>query len=205
VLDEAAYRFDDLLAQRALVRQHPWALLVSGQDDGPPRVSPLSVVLDQAESDLTVLSHLAKSDAVAHDLGARPVCLVVQGPSGYISPDWYGPGPYVPTCDYVTIHLSGVPELLDEATTFEVIRRTADQFEAIRPRPWDIAPVAEMARRITRFTTGFRLRPSAVQAKAKLSQDKPPEVVARVVRRLRDPGEPYANEALASAVEAFNA
>ncbi|MDR2453080.1 MAG: FMN-binding negative transcriptional regulator [Bifidobacteriaceae bacterium] len=204
MLDEAAYSFDDLPAQRALVRQYPWALLVSGQGAQAPRVSPVSVLVDEAAPDLTLLSHLAKPDAAAHALGERPVTLVVQGPFGYISPAWYGPGPYVPTCDYMTIHVSGRPELLDEAATFEVIRRTAEQFEAARPQPWDIAPVAPLARRITRLTTGFRLRPAKVQAKAKLSQDKPPEVVARVIERLRDPAEPYANEVLARAIAAWN-
>lgn len=56
---------------------------------------------------------------------------------------------------------------------------------------------AEYAERISSGTLGFRLTPTRVVAKTKLSQDKPIRTVRRIVDALDRPG-PYANPALAA-------
>ena len=49
-------------------------------------------------------------------------------------------------------------------------------------------------------TVGFRLRVTRLEGKDKMSQDKPDEVVARILTQLRAPG-PYENPALAARME----
>lgn len=156
---------------RDLVRRHPWATLVS-QTPGGPVVSHLPVLLD-ATAGVTVVGHLAASDADAHELGERDAVLIVAGPHGYVSPSFYRSGaPAVPTWNFVVAHLHGRPERLDAEQTFAVLERTVDAVEHPRPEPFRLDAVVGYARRIAPYTAGFRLTAERVLAKAKLSQDK---------------------------------
>lgn len=185
MLDVDAFTLDDVVAIRDLVRRHPWALLVSAPRDGQaPVVSHLPVVVDPAEEGLVVLGHLGRPDEVTHDLGAHPVTVVIQGPHGYVSPTFYEAGPFVPTWNYVAAHLEGVPEVLTDTETYDVLEATVDHLEADRPQPWSLDSVSEYAHRIAPGTVGFRLRATRVLGKVKLSQDKSTEVVERVIAAL---------------------
>ncbi|MBB6346770.1 FMN-binding negative transcriptional regulator [Nonomuraea muscovyensis] len=189
MLEQPMYALDDPAALRALVAAHGWALLVS---DGGPVVSHLPIIPDPADPGAAVLGHLAREDAELHGLGERPVVIVVQGPHGYVSPTWYEAGPYVPTWNFVTVHLHGTPELLGPEETWQVLSGTVDHFEAGRPEPFRMGEVEEYARRLAPAVTGFRLVPTRVVGKAKLSQDKPAEIVERVIGALDAENPPLA-------------
>lgn len=196
MLTQPMYAMTDPGQVRALIAMHGWAMLVSAPG-GTPVVSHLPVLPDPAAGGPVVLGHLAREDAVAHGLGAHEVALVVQGPQGYISPRLYEAGPYVPTWNFVVAHLHGVPEVLDPEATYELLSATVDHFEAGRPEPFSLAEVEGYARGIAHGVTGFRLVPSRVVGKVKASQDKPAEVVGRVIASL-------ANAELAEAMLAAN-
>ncbi len=181
----------------ALVQQHPWAAVASAVD-GIPVVSHAPVLLDDAEDDaVSIISHLARPDARSHRLGEVEMVVVVQGPHGYVTPSWYPQGTYVPTWNFVVVHLHGVAEVLDAEATWDVLERTVERFEAERPHPWSLATVTDYAHRIAPGTVGFRLEPSRIVAKAKLSQDKPEGVVRSVITGL-DRDEVHGNTGLAA-------
>lgn len=200
MIDTPEYRLDDDAALRDLVREHGWATLVSSPPSGLV-ASHVPVLLDEDAAELTVVGHLGRPDDVLHALGSTEVLLVVAGPHGYVSPGWYGLTPALPTWNYVVAHLYGTPEVLDAEATFRVLSDTVDRYEAPRDAPVTLPPIADHARRVARGAVGFRLRVTRVQAKAKLSQDKPPEVVQRVIQALEtDPV--YADPALAARMRA---
>ena len=80
---------------------------------------------------------------------------------------------------------------------FAVLEQTVSHFEAAPARPWQLESSIDYARRIATGTVAFRLRATRFMAKAKLSQDKPPDVRSCVIAAL-EPG-PY--QALARADE----
>jgi transcriptional regulator len=151
---------------------------------------------------LHVLGHLGRPDEVLHQVdGRREHLLVVEGPSGYVSPGWYGYAPALPTWNYVAAHLYGTLELLDAEDSYAVMAATVDRYEAPMPDPVRMPDVADYARRIAPGAVGFRLRVTRYQAKAKLSQDKPRAVAERVVAALEaDPH--HGDPALAAAMRA---
>lgn len=200
MLEQPIYALTDPVRLRELVAAHGWATLVSATGGGPV-VSHLPVIPDP-ESDgdeLTILGHLARADAELHELGRHDVVVVVEGPGGYISPSTYRAGPYVPTWNFVVAHLHGRPDVLDAEQTYRVLERTVEHFEAGRPEPWRLETVEDYAREIAPWTTGFRLRPSRVAGKHKLSQDKPHDVALRAAAALDVEG-PRGNRALAAAM-----
>lgn len=200
MLEQPVFALTDPQHIDALVREHPWCILISGHPDGPV-VSHLPVLVDATAPPGSggVVGHLARADARHHELGAHDAVLVVQGPHGYLSPSWYGEVPHVPTWDFVVLHLHGRPELLDDAETYAVLDATVRHFERRLPDPWRLDEVADYAHRIAGATVGFRLRPSRVVAKAKLSQDESAQLRGRVVAELRR-DQPYRNPALADAI-----
>ena len=197
------YALDDPAAVRELVRAHPWATMASATPDGIV-VSHYPFLVDESDTKgLTLLSHVGRPDERLHRLGTGELVVVFSGPSGYVSPSWYGISPAVPTWNFATVHAYGVPELLSNAENLEVLERLVDHFESPLPNPFRMRGTldnAAYAERIEHGTVGFRMRVTRVEAKEKMSQDKPPEVVARIVAALRAPG-PYANPALAERME----
>ena len=200
VLANDLHVIDEPAVVRCLIDRHPWATIVSDGAGAGPIVSHLPVVLDHSRDDLTVLGHLARVDADEHGLGERRVTVIVQGPQGYVSPTLYGPfGPYVPTWDFLVLHLHGVPEVLDETATWQVLRQTVERCERDFEESWQLDSVSEYAESLRPWVTGFRLTPTRLVTKAKLSQDKPREVVARLLDGFESDG-PYANPALAAVI-----
>lgn len=82
-------------------------------------------------------AHLVRSNPIARALRARaqPAMLIVSGPDGYISPDWYGEDDKVPTWNYVAVHMQGMLELLPEETLLPHLERLSARFEATLPKP----------------------------------------------------------------------
>lgn len=194
-----SFAMTDVGELRRLIDLNPWMTLVSSTDDGLV-ASHYAVLLDDDRDDLTVVGHVGKPDDLILGLGERELMLVVQGPHGYISPSWYGDVPAVPTWNYVSAHLSGIPELLSPEENLRVLDRLVERFERRVREPrmlWERPNDVRFVDRLERGTTGFRLTPRKVVAKRKLSQNKSPEVVETIIAELSGDG-PYAQRELAT-------
>lgn len=206
------YALVDRDAIRELVRQNPWATLVSYVPGRGLVASHYPLLLDEgplgdtlaAETDeIVLLSHVGRPDERLHELGAHELVVIIGGPQGYVSPGWYESSPAVPTWNYTAAHLYGVPELLTDSENLVVLERLVDSFERVLPEPYLMNGTlenAEYAARIVGGTVGFRMRVTRIEAKEKMSQDKPTEVVDRIIDALRQPG-PYENPRLAAAMQ----
>lgn len=185
MLEQRTFAMTDVAELRTVIDQYGWATMVTAPPDRDLVVSHLPIVADSS-ADLVILGHLARADAALHELGRHDTVLVVQGPHGYVSPTFYTGGPYVPTWNFVVVHLHGKPELLAGDETYTLLERTVDHFEQCVSSSWRLDRVAAYAHRIAGGVTGFRLVPDRVVGKAKLSQDKPAEDVRSVLAALDD-------------------
>jgi len=193
-------------AAKDLIRSHPWATMASATSDGVV-VSHYPFLLDETADGLVLLSHVGRPDERLHRLGESELCVVFSGPSGYVSPSWYGLPTAVPTWNFATVHAYGIPEILSDEENLAVLERLVDHFEDPLPNPFRMRSTLEntaYAERIVHGTVGFRLRVTRFEGKDKMSQDKPTEVVDRIVAQLRAPG-PYENPALAARMDASRA
>lgn len=180
---------------KRLIRENPWATIVSHTANGLV-ASHYPVLLDESAEQIVLLSHVGRPDDELHELGRHEVLVIVQGPHGYVSPGWYAPGDIVPTWNHVTAHLYGVPEILDAEENFRVLSHLVDHFEGEMPHPVSLSEDEEGARRIARGTVGIRIPVARFDARLKLSQNKAPEVVDRIIDELQA-GETYAQPGLA--------
>ncbi|MBA8815955.1 transcriptional regulator [Microbacterium halimionae] len=188
----------DVAELRRLIELNPWVTLVSTGPDGLV-ASHYAVLLDDSRDDLTIVGHVGKPDDAILGLGERELLVVVQGPHGYISPSWYGDVAAVPTWNFISAHLSGVPELLSAEENLAVLDRLVNRFENGMPHPrgmWERPNDEAFVQRLASGTVGFRLTPSRVVGKRKMSQNRPADVIDTIIGELEDDGV-HSNQSLA--------
>lgn len=181
-----------------LVRENPWATLVSATSAGLV-ASHYPVLIDDSAEGLALVTHVGRPDETQHELGRHELLVIVQGPHGYISPGWYDPAPAVPTWNFITAHLYGVPEILPPEENLRVLDDLVDHFENRMPSPRRMRGTLEnsaYAERISAGTVGLRIPITRFVAKQKMSQNRPSETVSRIVGELEGSG-PYASPGLA--------
>lgn len=192
----------DIAELRRIIAQHPWATLVGTSADGL-QASHYAVLLDPERDDLTVVGHVGRPDDLILGLGEGELLVMFQGPHGYISPGWYGDVQAVPTWNYVSVHLSGIPEILSPEENLRVLNDLVEHFEAAQENPrgmWQAPNDEAFVQRLAAGTVGFRLTPTRVVAKRKLSQNKSDEIIENVIFELSRPGE-HTNPALAAEMQ----
>ena len=198
-----SFAMTDVTELRRLIDSNPWMTLVSQTDAGLV-ASHYAVLLDDDRDDLTIVGHVGKPDDMIHGLGERELLVVVQGPHGYISPGWYGDSPNVPTWNFVSAHLSGIPEILTPEENLRVLDRLVARFEGGMPQPrllWERPNDPDYVHKLERGTVGFRLTPARVVAKRKLSQNRPDDVVETIIAELEAGASPYADPRLAGEMQ----
>ena len=181
-----------------LIAENPWATLVSHTSTGLV-ASHYPVILDDEAGELAILTHVGRPDEEIHELGQHELLVIIQGPHGYISSSWYDEKPAVPTWNFITAHLSGVPDVLTAEENLRVLARLVDRFEDPVSHPRRILATpddAAYARRTALGTAGLRLTPTKIVAKQKMSQNRPEPIVTAIMAELDGNG-PYASAGLA--------
>ena len=170
-------RLDEM---HALIRAHPFGLLVSAASSGLlANAVPFS--LDAAASDKgTLRAHVARSNPHWKEfVGEGADCLVVfQGPDGYVTPSWYPTkgetGKVVPTWNYVMVQVRGRCIAQDDAPWIRAqVEALTSAQESGRAVPWKIsdAPDDFIAMQM-RAIVGLEIRIAAIEGKWKVSQNR---------------------------------
>ncbi|MGH3424218.1 MAG: FMN-binding negative transcriptional regulator [Nocardioidaceae bacterium] len=181
---------DDPAEVEAFVRAAGAAELVTVGDDGTPLSTRLPVIWLPGESRLVV--HMARANPHWRRIapGARALA-IVSGADAYVSPSWYASkaehGRVVPTWNYSAVHLTGTVTVHDDpAWVREAVTELTELHESRRAEPWAVtdAPGKYVEGQL-RAIVGLEMRVEAVEAKAKLSQNRSDEDRAGVVEGLR--------------------
>lgn len=138
---------------------------------------------------------------------------IVRGPDAYVSPSWYAAkaehGRVVPTWNYLTAHVYGRLAVHDDPAWVEdVVRRLTAKHEAARlaapgqPPAWSVddAPRNFIEGQL-RAIVGLELQITRIEAKAKLSQNRPVTDIPGVVAGLAARGDDRSAEAVGHANE----
>ena len=133
----------------------------------------LPFVLDEDR----VLAHLVRVNPIARHLRREPAraLLIVSGPDGYVSPDWYGETQLVPTWNYAAVHLRGELRLLDDTALRPILDRLSETFEArLAPKPpWKTDKVEEgLLARMMRQIVPIEMSVDTVDSTFKLNQNR---------------------------------
>ncbi len=185
----------DEAAVHELLTRHGAADLVTLTDEGLVATMLPFAYVPGAGTRGSLHGHLARNNT-QWKLPARGEALaIVRGPDAYISPNFYASkaehGRVVPTWNYVTAHVYGELIVHDDGEWSEsVVRRLTDKHEASSALPWSVddAPRAFIEGQL-RAIVGIELLITRIEAKAKLSQNRPEQDVPGVITGLRERGD----------------
>jgi transcriptional regulator len=185
------FRVDDVKAMHALMRDRPFASLVSAGAKGL-FASHLPTVLKEEGPYGVIECHLARANPHWSDLAeGNEALMIFHGPEAYITPNWYPSkaqhGKVVPTWNFAAVHAYGRPEVMQDRDWLlrHVTELTAQQ-ERGEARPWlpSDAPAAFIDVML-RGIVGFRFAIARLEGKWKMSQNREMQDRAGVAKGLR--------------------
>jgi len=203
----SAHFAPDEATVQELLRNHGAADLVTVTAEGlVATMLPFVYVPGAADGELGSLQgHVARNNPQWKLPATGDALVIVRGPDAYITPSWYASkaehGRVVPTWNYVTAHVYGRFVVHDDPEwTEDLVRRLTAKHEAYREHPWSVddAPRAFVEGQL-RAIVGLELLISRIEAKAKLSQNRPPADVERVIAGLRERGDTASADAVEQA------
>jgi len=157
-----------------LMRSHPFASLISNDDDGLPYVTHLPLVAEPRGGDeLVLLGHCAKPNPHWRYLQARPKAVVIfLGPHSYLSPSVYPDLARVPTWNYLAVHCTVEARLIEESADKDaLLKKLIGDHEPAYAQQWrDLGE--EFQLKMLAGITGFEMRVTALQCKVKLNQHR---------------------------------
>ena len=127
--------------------------------------------------DNRIAAHLVKSNPIARLLHKGPVqaLLMVSGPDGYISSDWYGAPQLVPTWNYVAIHLRGEARGLppeDLRPHLEALS-AFNEGKLLPKKPWTMDKMEDDAvNRMMRMLLPIQMEIASIESTYKLNQNR---------------------------------
>lgn len=174
----APFKTTDLAIARQLVRAHPFASLISTDDNGLPFITHLPLHLDADKPDSTaplrLLGHVAKPNPHWRYLQARPQAVVsFLGPHAYLSPQVYPDLARVPTWNYLALHCTVTATLVEDAEAKDcLLKKLIGDHEPAYAAQWR-ALGDDFAHKMLAGIVGFELEVTEVQCKLKLNQHRP--------------------------------
>lgn len=186
----ASFAAEDRAAIRRLVRDYPFATLIT---PGPlePWVSHIPLLLENRGSDdETLIGHFARANPHWQHAGQAESIAIFHGPHAYVSPSWYeAPAQAVPTWNFTTVHAHGVAKIFDDPThARRVVDALVERFEGGRPEPWKLGLSDRQREAMIGAIVSFEMPVRRIEAKFKLSQNRSRGDRLRVIAALQDEG-----------------
>lgn len=168
-----------------VMRDNSFATLIAGSGEDP-MVAHLPVIVDPANNLLH--AHVARANPIWQQFApAHKVLFIFHGPHHYISPNWYTVHPSVPTWNYVVVHVSGVPTIIENRSAKEqMLGRLVDQHESVSTAPWRMDLPAEYLQKMIDGIVAFEVSIDQIQGKFKLSQNRPRVDQSNVIAALEE-------------------
>jgi transcriptional regulator len=171
------FAVDDAAQIERLLTEHPFATLVSHDAEGLSATH-MPFLYDPARGVLA--GHMARANPQRARSGAGAALAVFQGVNAYISPNWYptkaeSGGRAVPTWDYEAVHVYGRLEWREDQDWVRIhLSALAERFERGMPEPWALSDAPEdYVQKLFRGLIGLELSIERIEAKRKLSQNRP--------------------------------
>lgn len=185
----------------------PFATVASACPAGSaPFITHLPLLLDRGRgAHGTLVGHIARANPHTSLLReGAPTVAVFHGPHGYVTPTWYRQEPSLPTWNYVAIHATGTPALVDDGTHLRtLLTRTVNYFETRGGgnRPWPLDTDTTYVVGYAKAIVAFEIPIVALEGAFKLSQNIEEPLRSRVVEGLRR-RDRCADQSLADAMDA---
>ncbi|UHA58629.1 FMN-binding negative transcriptional regulator [Metabacillus litoralis] len=163
------FKITDEKMAHDVIKEHSFATLFS-QHNGMPFATHLPLILNKENSYL--YGHFARPNPQWQDIKNQTVLAIFHGPHCYISPSWYETNKAVPTWNYVTVHVYGEVELLEDdneliGSLHDMVLKYETPESTYRLEDVD----AEFLAGMNKGVQGFKIKINRIEGKVKLSQN----------------------------------
>jgi transcriptional regulator len=158
----------------ALMRAHPFANLISVDDEGFPVVTHIPLHLTHRNAQYVLQGHCAKANPHWRYLQSRPQALVTfMGPQAYMSPKVYPDITRVPTWNYLSVHAKVEASLVeDPAAKDRLLKPLIGDHEPPYAAQWR-GLAEDYQSKMLNAIVAFELRITELQCAIKLNQHRP--------------------------------
>ncbi|WP_102346081.1 FMN-binding negative transcriptional regulator [Bacillus sp. Marseille-P3661] len=182
------FKMDDEEVIHDFIEKYGFATLFS-QHKGEPYATHLPLMLNKSENAL--YGHFARPNEQWKDAANQQVLVIFQGPHCYISPTWYETTKAVPTWNYVSIHLYGKLEIIEDRK--EIVESLVDLVNKYEGPDStyhlnDVEP--SFIEGMIKGIVAFRIKITKIEAKAKLSQNHSVERQELIIKNLENTSQP---------------
>jgi transcriptional regulator len=189
--DLPAYKDSDPAAIQAFIDAHPFAFVSGCDADNKPVATQVPVFVEEEQGQKVLRGHIMRNTKHHRAFLHNPNVLVVfTGPHTYVSATWYSNPNIASTWNYMSVHVQGRIQFLDDAALERVLRKTSLHFEgnnAESPTVFDNLPDS-FKQKFMPAIVAFEIEIVGMDHVFKLSQDRDKESYLNIIRKLREQG-----------------
>ena len=188
------FEVTDLSTLHEFIETYSFGTLVTVAGD-QPIATRLPLILDRASGRQgTLLGHVARANPQWRSFDGDRQCLAMfDGPHAYVSPSWYAKSPAVPTWNYATVHVYGIPRPIHDAKHLSaLVERLVGVYEAGMTQPWPATLPADFKAAMLKAIVGFTIEIDRIEGKFKMGQNRPSEDRIATVLQLESTSDPAA-------------
>lgn len=177
----AQFKMKDERLIYELIKENSFATLFS-LHEGLPFVTHLPLILNSERTYL--YGHFARPNPQWKDIENQIVLAVFHGPHSYISPSWYETNKAVPTWNYTAVHVYGEVQLITEEELHKSLEELVEKYEGPESSYKLDEVDSDYLNGLSKGITGFKIKITRVEGKAKLSQNHPVSRQELVIKEL---------------------
>lgn len=168
------FKTPDRDAALAIMRDHPFAILVSADANDEPFATHAPLAVDLHGEDIVLGGHFARANPHAALLAlGTPVLAIFSGPQAYVSPSHYTTREAVPTWNYIAIHAYGTAIVRTHRSDKDAAqKRLIADHEPAYAHQWRALDEGYQDRMLDGIVV-FEITVTRLEAKFKLSQNRP--------------------------------
>lgn len=182
---------DDEIKVKKLVEQNGFATILSFPEKERVFINHLPIMFSsQAGEEKIIIGHMAKRNPQWAHFKINPDCtIIINGCHTYITPKWYKSGRDVPTWNYAIAHLHGKIELVESFNEqIKILKQLSFFFEKPSKTPWAFELPDDLLDEpaLTSAIISFKFHIETIEAKFKLSQNRPIEDRQGIIEGLQE-------------------
>ncbi len=171
------------------IHQHPFAFLAGCTLEGKPVATQVPVFIEERKEKLYLTGHMMRQTDhhLAFEKNPSVLC-VFTGHHTYVSATWYKDPHQASTWNYMSVHVKGKLNFLDETGLIEVLKKTTLHFEGNNTQSATIFDnLSEVYRnRLMKAIIAFEVEVESIDNVFKLSQNKDEKSYQHIIQKLHE-------------------
>ena len=174
------------------IAKYPFAFLTGSDSENKPVATQIPVFIEETNGRKILRGHIMKNtDHHKAFVQNNNVLVVFTGHHSYVSGTWYS-NPHTPsTWNYMSVHVKGFIQFLDDNALIDALRMTSLHFENDNQQSatiFDNLP-PDYTRRLMQEIVAFEIEVNEMDTVFKLSQDRDAKSYDNIIKQLKQQGE----------------